>query len=290
MNVMKNKKAFTLIELLVVIAIIALLLAILMPGLQKAKELAKMVVCMTNHKGMVTAWKTYSADNNGELVGGNVHSRNSSGAVAKDNRDWSLAPVVETSSGLQYNFGGSDEEKLRNEQRGIRKGALYPYLESIDIYHCPADRRGTGGNPGEKPSFRSYSITANMNGERGGGSYFQDEIGVTKDTKIKSPDSRFVFIDDFDSRGFNKGSWSFYYPLSNPNNSTIADPVSVWHFKKCNFSYADGHVESYVWRNQDTHKGCIMIAEGDSAAGRTLVGTSGTNDDIRFLAQGFRAR
>jgi prepilin-type N-terminal cleavage/methylation domain-containing protein/prepilin-type processing-associated H-X9-DG protein len=294
MNIKKTKKAFTLIELLVVIAIIALLLAILMPSLQKAKELAKMVVCMTHHKGMVTAWKTYSADNNGELVGGEAFSRLATGKPVPPEKysDWTLSPIVQTTSGHDYDFEGTPDEKLRNEHRGTREGALYPYLESIDIYHCPADRRGTGVTPGEKPSFRSYSITASMNGERVGfvsNSYFQKEIGATKDTKITSPDSRFVFIDDFDRRGINMGSWSFNYLLSNPSNSTIADAISVWHFKKCNFSYADGHTESYVWRNQDTHKGCVMIAAGD-AAGYALTGTSGTNEDVRFLAQGFRAR
>ena len=46
----KNEKGFTLIELLVVISIIALLLSILMPGLQKAKEKAQTTVCMSNIK------------------------------------------------------------------------------------------------------------------------------------------------------------------------------------------------------------------------------------------------
>ena len=46
--IIKRKRAFTLIELLVVIAIIALLLAILMPGLRRAKELAREVVCKSH--------------------------------------------------------------------------------------------------------------------------------------------------------------------------------------------------------------------------------------------------
>lgn len=288
MNTIKTEKAFTLIELLVVIAIIALLLAILIPGLTKAKELAKMVVCMTNHKTMVTAWKTYSADNNGELVGGEAYARKSSGPVpAEKYSDWALAPVVETSSGLDYYFGGTDEEKLRNEHRGIRNGALYPYIESIDIYHCAADRRGVGGNTGKKPSFRSFSITSNMNGEP----FYQTKGHVvTKDSQIKQSDARFVFIDDFDSRGFNMGSWTFHYDVNNPGNHSLGDPISVWHFKKCNFSFADGHAESYVWKDENTHKGCIMVAEGDTAGGRALAGTSSTNEDIRFLAQGYIAK
>ena len=56
---MKRLKAFTLIELLVVIAIIALLVSILMPSLQKAKELAKDVVCRTNQKHVAYAILLY---------------------------------------------------------------------------------------------------------------------------------------------------------------------------------------------------------------------------------------
>ena len=59
-----KKNGFTLIELLVVIAIIALMLAILLPALGKAKEHGKGLVCMTNLRQMSIAAKTYAADNN----------------------------------------------------------------------------------------------------------------------------------------------------------------------------------------------------------------------------------
>ena len=57
-----KKKGFTLIELLVVIAIIAMLLAILMPALNKVKKIAQRVVCGTNLKGLGTAQSVYSSD------------------------------------------------------------------------------------------------------------------------------------------------------------------------------------------------------------------------------------
>ena len=60
---MKNTKhAFTLIELLVVIAIIAMLLAILMPALGKAKEMARSVVCLSNLKQWNLCFKMYLSD------------------------------------------------------------------------------------------------------------------------------------------------------------------------------------------------------------------------------------
>ena len=64
---MRTQRGFTLIELLVVIAIIALLLAILMPALQRVKQQARGVVCQSNLKQWGTIWAMYTDDNNGKF-------------------------------------------------------------------------------------------------------------------------------------------------------------------------------------------------------------------------------
>ena len=63
-----SRRGFTLVELLVVISIIALLLSILMPGLQLAKAKAKNLLCTTNVKGIITAWHMYSRDYGEKLM------------------------------------------------------------------------------------------------------------------------------------------------------------------------------------------------------------------------------
>jgi len=67
---MKIRKAFTLIELLVVIAIIALLMAILMPALQRVKKQAKAVACQSNLKQWGTVLLMYANENDGSFVSG----------------------------------------------------------------------------------------------------------------------------------------------------------------------------------------------------------------------------
>ena len=65
---MNRKKAFTLVELLVVIGIIAVLIAILLPAMQRAREQANRTACMSNMRQLVNGWLMYAHDNKGGLV------------------------------------------------------------------------------------------------------------------------------------------------------------------------------------------------------------------------------
>ena len=67
---MYKRRGFTLIELLVVIAIIAILMAILMPALNRVREQGKRAVCLSNLKQLALAWIMYADENNGKLVNG----------------------------------------------------------------------------------------------------------------------------------------------------------------------------------------------------------------------------
>jgi prepilin-type N-terminal cleavage/methylation domain-containing protein len=65
-----SEGGFTLVELLVVIAIIALLMAVLLPALNRARTQAKRIVCLSGLKQLVTAWMAYADNSDSKLVNG----------------------------------------------------------------------------------------------------------------------------------------------------------------------------------------------------------------------------
>lgn len=120
---MKRTKGFTLIELLVVIAIIALLVSILLPSLNRARELAKRAVCKTRLKGLGTAFELFNQAENGwmynsddETTGGNlallVQDGYASGKnfVCPSTSDDNLVAIETTTSGVVTVTGGYDDD------------------------------------------------------------------------------------------------------------------------------------------------------------------------------------
>jgi prepilin-type N-terminal cleavage/methylation domain-containing protein/prepilin-type processing-associated H-X9-DG protein len=274
----KKESAFTLIELLVVIAIIALLLSIVVPALRKAKEYSRLAVCLSNHRGLVMAWKTYILDHRGKIVDGHT-LRN--GTLEDTVFSWA-EPPVHGEPGHSVYTGDNATIPPEDELNGIEHGALFPYLNTFDVYHCPSDNRWQFTAVVKPPCYRSYSVIAPMNGEISGRDYLK-VIFVTQEIEIKIPALRFVFMDDFDNRGWNMGSWQFDYP-----NKQFSDPIAYWHDKKCNFSYADGHVDSRKWEDPRTvqyaKKYIQQAPEIDAGTARTK------NLDVDFLYRGLTLR
>ncbi len=115
---MKNsqRRGFTLIELLVVIAIIAILAAILFPVFQKVRENARKTACLSNMKQLGLGLIQYSQDNN-ELLAAS----------------W-------------YGNGGYNESDSRpGSTRYKWMDVIYPFVKSVDVYHCPDDSGDTSG-------------------------------------------------------------------------------------------------------------------------------------------------
>ncbi len=115
MKTPRNRNAFTLIELLVVIAIISLLVSILIPSLQKARELSRSVVCSTNLRALSTGIHMYAQENSDKLP-----------IMWKDAYDSNLSqwsPLI-----FPYVFDGEIAEPMSDDYLNTRRG----------IFLCPA--------------------------------------------------------------------------------------------------------------------------------------------------------
>src|SRR6185295_3076498 len=135
---------FTLIELLVVIAIIAILAAMLLPALGRAKLKAQAIGCMNDTKQLALAWRMYADDNRDTLPFAYGNGLN--------------APYVWVQGYLDDANPTANDNW--NYETTIKKGAIWPYCgKSLGIWHCPADT-SFGKNPqGDRVPRRSVSMS-----------------------------------------------------------------------------------------------------------------------------------
>ena len=266
---MQKKKAFTLIELLVVISIIALLIAILMPALNKAREQATGAVCLANQKNMMLAWIMYADDNDDAIV---------SGVVPENTEDnvWREPPQDDDGN---YRGALGDNPTLHERHNGIRAGSLYKYTKTVDVYHCPGDKRWTKGSVyGNGPDYQmyaSYSLPAGMG--PGGPSA---EHWLKKTSEIKTPSSKYTFLEeayDGSCAAFACYTWSFIYSqdINDPANYSWWDMLSSWHNKKTTMGFADGHAEMHGWVDDRTVTFFLDRRSGDRL--------QADNPDIRYM-------
>jgi len=243
-----RRHAFTLIELLVVIAIIAILAAMLLPALSRAKIKAQQTACLSNEKQLMYAWLLYTGDANDYLVVNANNVVQASGVVGwvDDIMSWDFPP----SPAAPQNY---DTSLLAN-------ALLAPYCsKAVTIYHCPGDIYDAD----KGPRVRSISMNGQMGGnvvttiasqvtvvnQYGAGSNWKI-YNKQSDINTPSPSEAWVFIDEHpdsindglftvDLQGvaadYTGGTYTWKdYPANNHGGSGV-------------LSYADGHAAAHKW-------------------------------------------
>jgi prepilin-type N-terminal cleavage/methylation domain-containing protein len=240
-----ERPGFTLLELMAVVATIAILAALLLPILSRAKIKAQRTACFSNLHQLGFAWTMYSTDNNSSLVP----------SFPGQPEVWVQGDMTKPAEA-----GNADL---------IKQGRLFHYSQSTSVYHCPTDR-GQVFNGVSVPTVRSYSMNCFM-GVRDATLPPIPETAnnyvsfFAKESDLRRPSELWVLLDE-DERSINDGFF-----LTDPTAHMWIDFPAVSEHRH-NFSYglnfADGHSE--IWRHSDPRTLQVSINKTEQSGNADL--------------------
>lgn len=270
-----------MVELLVVISIIALLMAVLLPALAKARTQAKRIVCLSGMRQLALAWTAYAENNDGKLVNGGQAMQNpapntptelcwctSFNTTADPGYDWSW---------VINGYDGYSGPPLTYNQRveKLKKGALFRYCQNVKSYRCPE---------ADKDMHRTYEIPSSMNGlwKPATAGYCPEALVIKRLGQIKKSSERVVFVEQK-----RIAPDAFQVPVPDPDKiatfTWTFDKPNVMHGNGANFGFTDGHAEYHIWATVPVLRWAKTV-DNDQSKGAPIAGEIPSYlDDLKWL-------